>query len=177
MHQMRIHFDSWLESTTSVNSGGVFISILWYSIRWIHFAWPFYQFQCTGWPIKVSMWIFSIIHINSSELQLNLFSAKVFFFLLTLILISMNSCSSLPWNQTTVLGYLGEIGFIMFSAKAFMITNGVLLMFFVSICRHYGAFYQIFKHSIGKLTHSDRNNRCDKAILCDLIRFHISIKE
>lgn len=78
--------------------------------------------------------------------------------------------SSLPWNRTTFLGYLGEIVFTALLGLSYMTVNGVVLTLFISICYHHLAFYTIFKQSI------DRYKRRDERFLCDLIRFHISIK-
>lgn len=83
---------------------------------------------------------------------------------------------SLPWNQTTFLGYSVEIAFTIYQGQTYMISNGVLLLFFISKCYHHQAFYSMFKHSVAKLEQSDAN-QSDKRLLCDLIQFHVSIRE
>lgn len=82
---------------------------------------------------------------------------------------------SLPWNQNTPFGYVGESSFVIASAEAFCIGNGSTFLLFISICIHHHAFYKIYKYSINKC--KNNGNHCDEKLLCNLIRFHISIKE
>lgn len=69
-----------------------------------------------------------------------------------------------------------EILFTIYEGQTYMIANGIFLLFFVSKCYHHRAFYGMFKHLLMKLDQPDRNVH-DKVILCDLIRFHTSIRE
>lgn len=85
---------------------------------------------------------------------------------------------SLPWDQTTAMGYIGELAFSMPIGLGYFSINGGFLLLFISICQHHQAFYKIFEQSVNKLTRSnDENNRCDARVLCNVIRFHIKIKE
>lgn len=84
-------------------------------------------------------------------------------------------CVRLPWNQTTLHGYLGEAGSITIFGDVYASECFTLLMFFVSICLHHQAFYKMFKHWIDQRNRQERNNS-DEVFLCDLIRFHIMIK-
>lgn len=83
---------------------------------------------------------------------------------------------SLPWDQETPLGYFGEICISMICIEAYLLDNGALVLLFISMCLHHQAFYKMFQHSLLKLNRPDKN-RNDKKHICNLIRFHISVKE
>lgn len=83
---------------------------------------------------------------------------------------------SLPWNQTTLVGYFGELGFQLPVGFGFFFYSGVFLLLFISICQHHVAFYKMFKHSMNQMKRpADENSRCAAKNLCDLIRFHILV--
>lgn len=87
---------------------------------------------------------------------------------------------SLPWNQSTLFGYIGEILFTVMLAPPYFTVLGVIFVLFISICMLHQAFYKIFEYSINKwdaMTTDDKNKCNNKHFLCDLIRFHILIKE
>lgn len=79
--------------------------------------------------------------------------------------------SSLPWNQTTYLGYFAELLLLIPLAYGYMIINGTFLLLFISICMHHQAFHKMFKQS------TNRTDKCDSKFLCDLMRFHVLAKE
>ncbi|XP_055296841.1 odorant receptor 22a-like [Sitodiplosis mosellana] len=81
----------------------------------------------------------------------------------------------LPWDQSTLLGYFGEIIFIIISLEFYLVYNGVILLSFVSICLHHQAFNKMLRHSLRKLERP-AENRNDREFLCKLIDFHNSIK-
>lgn len=54
--------------------------------------------------------------------------------------------------------------------------NGVLLVFFISMCIYHQAFYEIFENLIDKWDSHDASPD-DERFICDLIRFYVSIKE
>lgn len=45
--------------------------------------------------------------------------------------------------------------------------------YFVSICLHHRAFYQVFVYSVNKIGQSETSER---ELLCELIHFHTSVK-
>lgn len=106
-------------------------------------------------------------HNYVSELLKNLPNKKIQLFIF-----------SLPWDQSTLWGYFGEICLIIPIFLAYMIPNNALLMMFTSMCYYHRGFYQIFQHTVDKLATevSAKNENCEKTI-CKLIRFHISVKE
>lgn len=95
--------------------------------------------------------------------------------------ISFNSSTcSLPWSQSTIVGYFGEQLLINVMCFIYSVINGVLLLLFISICLHYRTFYEIIKHWIDEWNNENANgntNRCDEKFLCELIRFHVSAKK
>lgn len=59
-----------------------------------------------------------------------------------------------------------------------MISNGAILLLFISICLHHQAFYQIICRMITKLiTDPDEQQSDNKEKLADMIRFQMMIKE
>lgn len=82
----------------------------------------------------------------------------------------------MPWNQSTYVGYVGEIGFSVVTCEAYFLVDGLLLLLFISICLYFRSFREILKNSI-RIRNQFDGNRFDHEFLCDLIRFHISIKK
>lgn len=100
-------------------------------------------------------------------------------FFLIHILCSYTSSFSLPWDQSTVIGYFGEQILINAICFVYSVINGVLLLLFISICLHHRTFYEIIRSWIDKWNNGN-GNRCDldsRKLLCDLIRFHMSSKK
>lgn len=87
---------------------------------------------------------------------------------------------SLPWNQTTLYGYYGELVTITTVGNVYAAITFTLSLFFVSICLHHQAFCKMFKLWVDAWN-EDRgnyeNDSKDEQFLCDLIRFHIEVKE
>lgn len=83
---------------------------------------------------------------------------------------------STPWDQQTPIGYFAIILFSNLAAQAYLLTNGITLLLFISICLQHRAFYKVVEHSLRKLDYKD-GKRLDKESLCKLIRFHMMIKE
>lgn len=77
-------------------------------------------------------------------------------------------------------GYVAEITSIVLLMLSYMIANGTILLFYVSLCLHHRAFYEMVKHSIVKSNQQSDDgvydNRCGGIFLHDLIQFHMSIK-
>lgn len=86
---------------------------------------------------------------------------------------------SLPWNQSTPLGYFGEFCFSIGNGLLFLFGNGIFLVLFISMCWYHVAFSKRFQYSVQQLDHLDRFGNCvkPKALLCDIIRFHVLIKK
>lgn len=138
---------------------------------------------CFGYHILVYLWT-SWRRSFPSSLQTNvsvweqaeLFAPYLLHLSLLKILFKFGLCCSLPWDQSTALGYFGEILVISLNSQAFMLADGATLLFFLSLCFHHIAFYKMFKHSIAKLDDVDQNQQ-NKLLLCRVIRFHVVIKE
>lgn len=54
---------------------------------------------------------------------------------------------------------------------------GVVLLLFVAICLHNQAFSEMFDQSIDKWNGRKGKNQNDEKFLCDLMRFHLTVKE
>lgn len=84
---------------------------------------------------------------------------------------------SLPWNQTTAIGYFGETCMGAMIGYALTTFSGSLLIFFISMCLHHRAFRQMFDHSLQKFNRSVKKKPESTKFLCNLIRFHSLVKE
>lgn len=86
---------------------------------------------------------------------------------------------SLPWNQTTFMGYVGELALSIPAGFGYWFVNGTFLLLFISICTHHQAFCEMLGHSVEKLNRSDgdENSQCIAKSFRDFIRFHLSVKE
>lgn len=83
---------------------------------------------------------------------------------------------SVPWNQSTLSGYIGEENFICYCGGTYMVSDGVILLLFISICTHHQAFYDVFANTIDQWNRRDANQN-DEQFIFDLMRFDILIKE
>lgn len=84
---------------------------------------------------------------------------------------------SLPWNQTTAIGYFSETCLGAMIGYALVTRSGCLQIFFISMCLHHRAFRQIFDHSLQKFNRSVKKKPESAKFLCKLIRLHILVKE
>lgn len=82
---------------------------------------------------------------------------------------------SLPWNQTSLLGYFGELFLSFIIGGAYLSSNALFLLTFISMCLHHQAFLQIFRDLTLDLDHCNEN-RTDKKLLFKLIDFHYTVK-
>lgn len=83
--------------------------------------------------------------------------------------------SSLPWNTNTLIGYAGEIVFHLITGALYLHLNGVIMLLFIALCLHHRAFYQMFCQKLQKF--DEKHNSNPKQFLCELIEFHILVKE
>lgn len=89
----------------------------------------------------------------------------------------------MPWNQQTVLGYIFEVMYDVYCSTLYFFGSCAILLLFYSICLHHNAFHKMFQYKLSKIgtllefygTH-DTIKR-DTELLCELIRFHVSIKK
>lgn len=51
---------------------------------------------------------------------------------------------SLPWDQTTPLGYFGEIWFTIINEQVFWIASSQVLLLFIFLCANNFAFSEMF---------------------------------
>lgn len=79
----------------------------------------------------------------------------------------------LPWDQTTLLGYFGEIFINVLILGGYLLTNGALLLLFMSICVYHQTFSKMFKHLIVEMN----QDKMKEKYICSLTSFHISTKQ
>lgn len=82
-----------------------------------------------------------------------------------------------PWNQTTLSGYLAEDFYIFFWGGAFFVATGTVLLLFISICIYHTAFRKMFEHSIDKFNQNSSLRQYDEQFVFDLMRFHIEAQK
>lgn len=93
----------------------------------------------------------------------------------------------MPWDQHTILGWSMEISYSIIISASYLLVVSAVITFFIAICEHHQAFHQQFKTIARKITKTQKadvkknmklSNESDiKSILCELIHFHISVKE
>lgn len=87
----------------------------------------------------------------------------------------VHSNSQLPWNQLTFIGYLAEAFYTFMVGEMYLLASSYIVLF-VSMCQHLDAFNQMFRHFVNELNQNP-TKRNDKRLLCQLIHFHIEVKE
>lgn len=60
--------------------------------------------------------------------------------------------------------------------QTYLFVNGIVLALFISVCVHHRAFFDIFNHLVSKWDFHNAD-RCDENFLCNLIRYHVTIKQ
>lgn len=88
----------------------------------------------------------------------------------------------LPWDQTTITGWMFEMAYHTDLFYFYFFVSFSLLTLFISIFEYHRSFYELFKHLIGKL---DMNEQLYKPIqiyqlkvcLRDTIILHTSAKK
>lgn len=78
----------------------------------------------------------------------------------------------MPWNQSTPLGYVGELITVSSSATSYYIVVGILLISLISICWHHVAFFEIFERELHEFDRTDNSPNH----LFELIQFHTAIR-
>lgn len=90
-------------------------------------------------------------------------------------IIQFETVISLPWNEKTLAGYIVEIGVSYLLCAGYFLSYGQIVMLFIAMCLFHRAFSEMFQQFLLDSNHSDEN-RNDKMLICQLIRFHISTK-
>lgn len=82
----------------------------------------------------------------------------------------------LPWDNSTLIGFVAEICSILNCYHSYNIVNGSTMLLFISICLHHQAFFKMVQHSISKIDRNVHRQNYDQ-LLCELIHFHTSAKK
>lgn len=83
---------------------------------------------------------------------------------------------SLPWDQTTPLGYIGKFIYSEVVTQAYLLGNSAFLLLFIFICWNYRGFFEVIRNFVDRLNHPDVN-QINQKLLKQLVEFHVSIKE
>lgn len=82
----------------------------------------------------------------------------------------------MPWDQTTPLGYFGEIGFFIVNIELFWSISGEMFLFFIFLCENNFTFAEMYASFIDEFDQSEGMQE-----KCDLIRksvdFHNDVKK
>lgn len=99
------------------------------------------------------------LHFNKRLIEANYFSA--------------------PWNQNTILGWIGSVTVSVLSSMVVFPLYGILLSFFVLCYEYNKSFLLTFVDLAIKLNqHIQKRNLSEiKLVLCDLIKYNIIGKE
>lgn len=82
----------------------------------------------------------------------------------------------LLWNQSTPLGYSGEICVYLVFVVPYFIIQGVFFLIFISMSFHHQAFYEMFRHLVINSFGSNDKDDCNKRIK-KIIEFQISTRK
>lgn len=82
---------------------------------------------------------------------------------------------SLPWNQDSIFGYVGEIFAVILTFNVLTISAGQLFMIFISICIHFFTFNEMFASFVDELGNATKEKKTTASIQ-KLIEFHTNIK-
>lgn len=81
----------------------------------------------------------------------------------------------MPWDQQSLRGWIGETVFSVISSSLYLHTNMVFLTFYIAICEFHQAFVEYFADLMKQIQGVNESSRV-KLMLCNVIRYHISIK-
>lgn len=86
--------------------------------------------------------------------------------------------SSLPWDQNTFLGWVGEQIFTGMWCFAYMVVIMSITSFFISLGAFYRAYLRYFRALIVEINEVARTQKFrSKKLLGEMIEFHNSVKE
>lgn len=83
---------------------------------------------------------------------------------------------SLPWGQSTLVGYFFKICFDICAGEACLFPIGAIIILFFSMSLHHRTFCQIFRNEVKELDSINKTHDVAEH-LQKLIRFHISAKK
>lgn len=150
--------------------------------------------QCSLWNIWVSSYQFVCFCYLQLVLVIMAIAVRLMIFLLSVFTEPSIGCIfyflewircthfkiafhfSLPWNQHTIIGWIAEILLCLYIAFPYVAYNYGFLTFFVVIGEFHRAFYLQFQNMIENMNLTAKRNGSQKAHLCDIIRYHNSVK-
>lgn len=115
---------------------------------------------------------FKVMYVLTGYDRLNV---QFYSFSIIIIIKFFSIIFRLPWDIRTPIGYIGEVIFHIITGQMFLFCTGVVLLLFIAMCLHHKAFYQMYCHSLHKFECVVKKQNHAKN-LCELIRFHASVK-
>lgn len=82
----------------------------------------------------------------------------------------------MPWNQSTNIGYSVEVTLSISDPEFYMVSNGVFLLLFVSLCQHHRAFYEIVEFTTRKIG-IEENYESNAYLFGDIVKIHAAAKK
>lgn len=82
---------------------------------------------------------------------------------------------SLPWNQESFIGYIGEILVDILLCCTFISVGGQFFLIFIALCVHFFTFNEMFASFVNELDRSTEDTK-KTALIRKLIEFHVDIK-
>lgn len=82
---------------------------------------------------------------------------------------------SLPWDQSTLYGYACEITLYTVDSITYFFGYCLLLITFISLCKHHMAFFEFFQHKVKQLETIDKYYH--HKLLCRIVYFHVTVKK
>lgn len=147
-----------------------FKAILYNSIWWILWFdnWWCCDIRCALLSPVWTIWTETCIYTISCCVSSNSKKKKIF-----QIFHDFFSCISVPWNTSTLFGYIEETTLNLFCGGSYFFLNGAMVVLFLSMCLYNQAFLPMFQHLLVKLSPLE-SYRHNKEILAKTIRFYVS---
>lgn len=82
---------------------------------------------------------------------------------------------SLPWDQTTPIGYCGEICFSILNIEVFWAVGAQVLLLFIFLCKNNFAFCAMFESFVNEF-HKMKDMRKKHDAIRKLVNFHNNVK-
>lgn len=86
-----------------------------------------------------------------------------------------NSFCSLPWNQESIFGYIGEIVADIVIFNFAVAVAAQLFLLFISLCAHFITFNKMFASFVNEMDNS-ADVKSEVEMIRKLIEFHMDIK-
>lgn len=121
------------------------------------------------------LWVICLSNLLNNILCYDILCLIIKYFWILFCFIHVYNCS-LPWNQSTYIGYVGEILYLIPCCWGVVLTNGAIMVTFISISIFHQTFYEIFECLLSTLNHNDKSTPAEM-IIENSIRFRITTEK